>query len=47
MIFVIWIKACVSPIQIAISALDKMIGAVDAARAGLGAIQNNRHPLWC
>ena len=30
----------VENVQIAISALDKMIGAVDAARAGLGAIQN-------
>ena len=27
--------------------IDKLIGAVDGQRADLGAIQNNRHPLWC
>ncbi len=33
--------------QNAIQAMDFLIAQVDAERAGLGAIQNNRHPLWC
>ena len=30
-----------------LQAVDVMIGYVDSQRAGLGAVQNNRHPLWC
>ena len=29
-----------------IEGMDKLIGAVDSQRAGLGALQNNRHTLW-
>ncbi|WP_281503571.1 flagellin [Anaerobiospirillum sp. NML120449] len=30
-----------------IAHIDAMIADADGQRAGLGAIQNNRHPLWC
>ena len=33
--------------EVAIQAMDALIGQIDSERAGLGAIQNNRHTLWC